>query len=77
MQHVLDIHSEFLQPVPVGFLAELDLRCGRQGPALQWATAPPDIRHRFLFYEPTPTLIEALLTSSDTTRRRSSCSTMR
>ena len=57
LQHVLAIQSEFLHPVAVGFLAELDLRCGRHTTAHQWAlTAVPDhVRHRFMFYEPTPT----------------------
>ena len=71
LQHVLSIQSEFLHPVAVGFLAELDLRCGRHTTAHQWAlTAVPDhVRHRFLFYEPTPTRIEAFLTASSTTER--------
>ena len=71
MQHVLDIHSEYLHPVAGGFLAELDLRAGRTSAAQQWAeTAVPDqVRHRFMFYEPTPTLIEALLTAADATDR--------
>ena len=64
MQHVLDIHSEYLHPVAGGFLAELDLRAG--GPALRSSGPRPRARsgpHRFMFDEPTPTLIEALLTA--------------
>ena len=71
LQYVLAINSEYLHPVAVGFLAELDLRCGRLTTAHQWAlTAVPDhIRHRFMSYEPTPTYVEALLTASSTTER--------
>lgn len=71
MQSVLDIQSEFHLPVARGFLAELDLRSGRVVPALEWArTADVDpARHRYFFYEPTPTIIEALLGSPETTQR--------
>ena len=67
MQYVLDERSEFLQPVVRAFLAELDLRRGRHASALRWAqTADLDVeRHRYMFYDLTPTLIGALLTSPD------------
>jgi LuxR family maltose regulon positive regulatory protein len=67
MQYVLDERSEFLQPVVLGFLAELDLRRGRHASALRWAqTADLDVdRHRYVFYDLPPTLIGALLTSPD------------
>ena len=71
MQWVVDLHSEFHLPVARGFLAELDLRCGRLVSAFEWAmTAEVDpARHRYMFYEPTPTIIEALLSSPETTPR--------
>ena len=54
LKHVIDVHSEFLQPVARGFLAELDLRSGRHSAALQWAnTADINIeRFRYMFYDP-------------------------
>ena len=65
MQFVLDTHSDYLQPTAEAFLAELDLRRGRSAAALRWAnTADPEAhRHRFLFYDPSSTLVEVLLAS--------------
>ena len=66
MQYVLDTHSDYLKPTAEAFLAELDLRRGRPAAALRWVhMADPDAqRHAFLFYDPMPTYVEVLLSST-------------
>ena len=64
-QFVLDTHSEFLQPAADAFMAEFGLRRGRPSPGLHWARSVvlPEQRFRFMWFNPTPALIEVLLSS--------------
>lgn len=66
MRHVIDTRSEYLQPVADAFLAALDVRRGRLAAALRWARrADPEAeRHRFMFFDPAPALVETLLSSN-------------
>ena len=72
-EYVLDMQSEFLQPVIDAFMAEFDLRLRRQGSGLRWARSvefDPD-RHRFMWFDTAPAVIEVLLTSeADAARGR-------
>lgn len=75
MQFVLDVRSEITVPIAEAFMAELDLRQGRLADALHWVRrgGTADERHRHMFYDPGPTLIEVLLSSdseADITRGR-------
>ena len=65
MQFVLDTRSEFLQPVADAFMAEFDLRRDRPGTGLRWARSvvSPLQRHRFMWFDPAPAIIEVLLSS--------------
>ena len=64
-QFVLDTQSEFLQPAADAFMAEFGLRRGRPSPGLHWARSVvlPEERFRFMWFNPTPALIEVLLSS--------------
>ncbi len=65
MGHILDVRSDYLQPVGDAFMAELSLRQGRGARAARWAhLADADApRHRFMFFDPRSALIEILLSS--------------
>lgn len=65
MKYVLETHSAFLLPVAEAFMAQLDLRLGRQASALRWAQrADPEVsRHRYMFFTLGSTIVEVFLSN--------------
>ncbi len=77
VQYVVDVQSEFLQPVADAFMAEFDLRLQRQGTGLHWARGfdfDAD-HHRFMFFDTSPALIEVLLFPKPMPSAAVNCST--
>lgn len=65
MRDVSEAHSDYYLPTAQALLALVDLRRGRHAAALRWArAADPDVpRHRYMFFDQSPALIEILLSS--------------
>lgn len=65
LQTMLDTRGDYNLPTAQAVVALLDHRCGRRPAALRWAraTEPEVPRHRYMFFDRTPTLIEILLSS--------------
>lgn len=73
VQAMLDTRGDYNVPTAEAAMALLEFRSGRQPAALRWARAaesdPP--RHRYMFFDRTPAMIEILLSSdADAARGR-------
>jgi len=71
LRTILDTRGDYNVPTAQAAMALLDHRCRRQPAALRWArAAEPDVpRHRYMFFDRTPPLIEILLSSDDDVAR--------
>lgn len=71
LRTMLDTRGDYNVPTAEAAVALLDFWCGRQPAALRWArSAEPEVpRHRYMFFDRTPALIEILLSSSSEAAR--------